>query len=53
MIGGCVISWKTKLQTEIALSTMGAEYVALTVSMKELIPLQRIVTAICEGLNLD
>jgi hypothetical protein len=36
---GCPILWKSKLQTEIALSTMEAEYVALSTAMKDLIPL--------------
>jgi hypothetical protein len=36
---GCPVLWKSKLQTEIALSTMEAEYVALSTAMKDLIPL--------------
>ena len=52
MIGGCVISWTSKLQSEIALSTMEAEYSALSVAMKTLIPLQRIVMDVCVGLGI-
>jgi len=36
--GGCPILWVSKLQTEIALSTMEAEYIALAQSMRDLIP---------------
>jgi len=35
---GIPIYWKSKLQTEIALSTCEAEYIALSMSMRELIP---------------
>ena len=52
-IGGCVISWRTKLQSEIAMSTMESEYVAMSMAMKDLIPLQRIVIEVCKGLNLN
>jgi hypothetical protein len=40
-LGGCPIHWNTKLQTEIALSTTEAEYIALSQAMRELIPLRR------------
>jgi hypothetical protein len=35
----CPIVWGSKLQTEIALSTMEAEYIALSTSAREVIPL--------------
>jgi hypothetical protein len=38
-LGGCPIQWNSKLQTEIALSTMEAEYIALSQAMRKLIPL--------------
>ena len=53
MIGGCLILWATSLQKEIALSTMEAEYVALSLGMKTLIPMQRIIKDVCIGLDLD
>ena len=52
-LGGCPIAWTSKLQSEITLSTMESEYVAISMAMKELIPLQRIVLAICHSLNVD
>ena len=36
---GCPVVWCSKLQTEIALSTMEAEYIALSQAMREVIPL--------------
>ena len=35
---GCPIFWKSKLQSEIALSTTEAEYMALSMSMREVLP---------------
>ena len=42
-IGGCPLTWCSKLQTEIALSTMEAEYIALSQSMRELLPIRALV----------
>ena len=53
MIGAYPLAWKTTLQGEIAQSTMEAEYVALSTAMKDLIPLQRIVKAVAEGIRID
>ena len=35
---GCPVLWQSKLQTEIALSTAEAEYIALSSAMREVIP---------------
>ena len=32
---------------------MKSEYATLSTAMKDLIPIQRIVQAVCEGLNLE
>ena len=40
---GCPIGWCSKLQTEIALSTAEAEYIALSQSLREVIPLITLV----------
>lgn len=42
----CPIMWVSKLQTQIALSTMEAEYIALSQSMRDLIHIRGIVTEI-------
>ena len=42
-LAGCPILWVSKLQTEIALSTMEAEYVALSSACKDLFPIMDVV----------
>lgn len=40
---GCPIFWKSKLQTEIALSTAEAEYIALSQALRETIPMTNLM----------
>ena len=40
---GCPFSWSSKLQTQIALSTMESEYIALSNAMRELIACREIL----------
>jgi hypothetical protein len=40
---GCPIVWASKLQTEIALSTTEAEYIALSTALREVIPLMDLI----------
>jgi hypothetical protein len=40
---GCPIIWKSKLQTQIALSTTEAEFMALSTALRETIPLMELV----------
>jgi hypothetical protein len=58
MFMGCPLIWGSKLQTQIALSTMEAEYIALSLAMRELIGLRELLkdiytTVLCDpkGLN--
>jgi hypothetical protein len=51
-LGGCPIQWNSKLQTEIALSTTEAEYIALSQAMRELIPLRRLLLEIVVAMKL-
>jgi hypothetical protein len=41
---GCPIIWVSKMQTEIALSTTEAEYIALSQAMRDVIPFANILT---------
>jgi len=51
---GCPIIWASKLQTEIALSSTEAEYIALSTAMREVIPLLRLMTEAKEyGVPID
>ena len=43
---GCPILWVSKMQTQCALSTMESEYLALSQSMRDLIPLREILKEI-------
>ena len=46
MFMGCPLQWVSKLQTQIALSTMEAEYIALSQSMRDLIGIREIIREI-------
>ena len=52
-LGGCPISWSSKLQTEIALSTTEAKFIALSQAMRELIPTRRLLAEISEQMRLQ
>ena len=52
-LGKCHLVWSSKLQTEIALSTLEAEYIAMSQSMRELIPLRRLLEELGKTLELD
>eukprot|EP00978_Attheya_sp_CCMP212_P014686 scaffold37545_cov64-Attheya_sp.AAC.1 len=43
MYAGCPVLWVSKLQTEIALSTTEAEYIALSQAMREVIPFMNLL----------
>ena len=45
--------WVSKLQTEIALSTLKAEYIALSTLMKDLIAIRKLLKEIGEKCKLD
>lgn len=40
---GCPVSWSSKLQSDIVLSTTESEYIALSSGVRELLPLRRIL----------
>ena len=40
---GCPITWASKLQTQMALSTTEAEYIALSMALRETIPLMELI----------
>ena len=45
-LGDCPLVWASKLQNEISLSTLESEYIALSMSMCELVPLRRLMKEI-------
>ena len=52
-LGEVQITWTLKLQTEIVTSTMHAEYIALSMSLRELLPISRLPNKICESTNIQ
>ena len=52
MIGGCLVLWSSKLHTEIVLSTMEAEYISFSTSLKQLIPFKRLVDSVWKTVGL-
>ncbi len=51
-LGGCPIHWTSKLQTEIALSTLEAEYIALAQGMRDFVHLRRFYEEMLESFKL-
>ena len=51
--GGCKLTWASRLQTEIALSTVEAEYIALSTAMKDLLPGRALLKDIGAKLQLS
>jgi hypothetical protein len=53
MYAGCPIHWVSKLQTEIALSTAEAEYIALSQSLREVIPLMSMMKELKKAFPIE
>jgi len=53
MFAGCPVGWVSKLQTEVALGTTEAEYIALSQAMRDLIPLFSLLDELAPALHLD
>jgi hypothetical protein len=52
-INGCPLAWQSKLIDQICLSTMMAEYYALSMAMREVLPLRDLVRVVGRGLKID
>jgi hypothetical protein len=52
MFAGCPITWQSKLQTEIALSTTESEYIALSSAMREVIPFLNLLREVSKVFDL-
>ena len=49
----CPLLWVSKLQTEIALSTLHSDYVALSHSVRALLPLKSLIKEVIDNLGID
>ena len=52
-ICGCPVVWVSRLQTDIATATMEAEYNALSMAMRDLLPLRTVFQTVVKGLDLS
>ena len=52
-ISGCPILWVSRLQSDVAGSTMEAEYNALSMAMKDVIPIQELIKVIGSNVGLE
>jgi hypothetical protein len=53
LVNGCPVIWQSKLIDAICLSTMMAEYYALSIAMREVLPLQELVKTVALGIKID
>ena len=51
-LGNTPVVWSSKLQTEIALSTMESEYIALSTALRALLPMRELQASISKSLKL-
>jgi hypothetical protein len=51
-LGEVPILWKSKLQPQIALSTMEAEYIALSTALRSLLPVKAVLRTVTKALNI-
>ena len=51
-MGNIPVTWQSKLQTEVALSTMESEYIAASYGMRSLLPMRDILKVLCKALNI-
>ena len=53
IFANCPLLWVSKLQTEIALSTLHSEYVSLSHSVRALLPLKSLIKEVIDNLGID
>jgi hypothetical protein len=51
--GDAPVHWKSTLQSTISLSTVESEYVALSMALREFLPMRKTAQEICEVYDID
>jgi hypothetical protein len=52
-VANCPVIWSSKLQGDIATSTMEAEYTALSMAMRDLLPLRELLIALSPSITVN
>ena len=52
LMGNFPVMWTSKLQTEISLPAMEVDYIAMSTTMRELIPLKRLIIAVSKAVGV-
>eukprot|EP00957_Ditylum_brightwellii_P101284 7718241-Ditylum_brightwellii.AAC.1 len=52
MYGNCPITWLSRIQSEIALSTTEVEYIALSTAAGEVLPLRELINEIAQVMQI-
>jgi hypothetical protein len=52
-VANCPVFWQSKLQTDIVTSTMEAEYTALSMAMRDLLPLNNLLKEIMGNIGVE
>jgi hypothetical protein len=52
-VANCPVTWCSKLQGDIATSTMEAEYTALSMAVRDLLPLRKLLIALSPAITLN
>lgn len=53
LLSECPLLWKSTLQTHYSLSTLEAEYSALSFALKTLLPLKRLLVSLMDALDVS
>ena len=50
LLGGTPLIWKSKLQTRTSLSTLEAEYTALSAALRQMLPIRELLLELCNAI---
>ena len=53
IFGGCPLHWVSKIHTDISLSTLESEYIALSQAIRDLLHLRQLLQEVVTQLNME